>query len=187
MRASKILRFHVFSTIDIVSVCYFIFGIAAVGGGALGGTLSDWIGTKKSILMVIIAFVVVLGILPFTTFSLVLFIPVMIIWAALSWALAPPQQSFLIQAAPATSDIQQSFNNSALQVGIAVGSAMGGIALEQTGTVAQMPWVGSIVTVIALLCAVYSLSKTKSRRQNSSLQEHKDGSHSRQAKHNTLK
>ncbi|WP_407270133.1 MFS transporter [Radiobacillus sp. PE A8.2] len=158
-----------------ISVCYFIFGIAAVGGGALGGTLSDWIGTKKSILMVIIAFVVVLGILPFTTFSLALFIPVMIIWAALSWALAPPQQSYLIQAAPATSDIQQSFNNSALQVGIAVGSAMGGIALEQTGTVAQMPWVGSIVTVIALLCAVYSLSKTKNRRQKnistSSLQE----------------
>lgn len=142
-----------------LSIAYLVFGLAAVSGGALGGTLSDKIGAKKSVLLVISSFAVVLFVLPFSTVSVGLFTPLMIIWAMLSWAISPPQQSYLIQTDPNTADIQQSFNNSALQVGISLGSAIGGIAMAQGGSVSNLPLVGGIIVVISLFCAMFSFSR----------------------------
>ena len=141
-----------------ISICYFLFGIAAVGGGALGGNLANWIGSKKTILVIIGTFALVLFILPYSVFSFPFFIVILMFWGTLSWALAPPQQDYIIETDPATSDIHQSLNNSALQVGIAMGSGIGGLVLSYTDSVTSMPTVGAGVVVIAFLCAVVSLS-----------------------------
>lgn len=142
-----------------VSICYLLFGVAAVSGGGLGGILSDSIGSRKSIIAVIIAFALVLFAIPLTTFSLYVFIPALILWGALSWGLSPPLQSYLIETAPETSDIQQSFHNSSLQLGISLGSAFGALVLSYTGTVSHIAWFGSGLVVISLLFAIFSLTR----------------------------
>lgn len=152
-------------TLSWVSVFYLIFGIAAVSGGALGGLLASRFGVQRSIVSVIAAFVIVLFVLPLSVFSLVVFIPVMMFWAVLSWCFAAPLQSYLIQADPLTSDIQQSFNNSSIQAGIAVGSAIGGGALSLTGSVSSNAWFGSLIAIVALLCALFSLSRPAIKRE----------------------
>ncbi len=152
-----------------ISAFYFLFGLAAVSGGAFGGGLATRIGSTKSILIILFAFAISLFVLPLSTFAMPVFIVFMMIWGALSWALAPAQQDYIIATDPVSSDIHQSFNNSALQIGIALGSGVGGIVFSQTGSVTIMPAVGGSLVIIAFICAVISLSMsvtTKSKKAN---------------------
>ncbi len=115
---------------SMVSVAYLIFGIAAVAGGGLGGIMGDRIGTRKSIFIVAIVFSCAIFSIPYTTFSFILFAAVMVIWGAMSWAMSPPMQSYLIETAPESSDIQQSINNSAFILELHLGRLSAGLLLN---------------------------------------------------------
>ncbi|WP_163102498.1 MFS transporter [Peribacillus alkalitolerans] len=143
-----------------VSIVYLIFGFAAVVGGGVGGTLADRFGTKSTILGVIVVFALSIFSIPFTTTSMPLFLGVMVIWSMLSWAITPAMQSYLIESAPESSDIQQSLNNSALHFGIAFGSLIGGIVIEQS-SVEFNPTVGGLFIIFALATAFISMGRVK--------------------------
>src|SRR5699024_2077258 len=153
-----------------ISISYFLFGIAAVAGGALGGALADKFGTQKSILFVISSFAVSLFILPYTTFFSPLFFVAMLLWGALSWVLVPPQQSYIIESDPITSDIHQSFNNSDLQIGIALGSLIGGTVIGTSGSVIDLAHSGGVVVLVAFGCALFSLKSPATTVQAKSLE-----------------
>ncbi|WP_339179996.1 MFS transporter [Oceanobacillus sp. FSL W7-1293] len=140
----------------MVSIAYLIFGIAAVAGGGLGGIMGDWIGTRKSIFIVAVVFSLTIFSIPHTTFSYILFIAVMVIWGAMSWAMSPSMQSYLIETSPETSDIQQSINNSSLHFGIAFGSFIGGIVIEQS-TVNYNAIVAGIIVLFSIGTAYISM------------------------------
>ncbi|MET3293073.1 UNVERIFIED_CONTAM: DHA1 family purine base/nucleoside efflux pump-like MFS transporter [Brevibacillus sp. OAP136] len=142
-----------------ISLFYFLFGISAVLGGGIGGWTADKWGSKKSILVIVSLFTLILFLLPTVTFSMPLFILVMMIWSALSWALTPAQQSYLIETSPETSDIQQGLNNSALHLGIALGSSIGGFVINEY-SVSHNAVVGGLITLLALVCAWFSITRT---------------------------
>lgn len=97
----------------------------------LGGQITDRLGAKRSIIIVLSAFIVTIILIPYLQFSLALFICALLLWNLLSWSLQPAIQSYLVSAAPETSDIQQSLNNSGVHVGMAIGSTVGGIIIDQ--------------------------------------------------------
>ncbi len=142
-----------------VSLSYLVFGFAAILGGYLGGIFSDRLGPKKAMLGMVAAFALALAALPFSVKIPGLFWVFLVLWGALSWMIAPAQQSYLIETSPETADIQQSLSTSSLQVGIALGSAIGGMALDQTGSVAMNAWVGSAVVGLAFLAILYSIRR----------------------------
>ncbi len=141
-----------------VSIVYLIFGVAAVAGGGLGGIASDRFGTRPTILISIMVFAVAMFIIPFSTFSFPVFLIIMVIWSMLSWGITPAQQSYLIELAPASSDIQQSLNNSALHLGIALGSSVGAFVIENS-SVEMNATVGSVFILLSLAAAVFSMKR----------------------------
>ncbi|MEK3820772.1 MFS transporter [Cytobacillus sp. FSL W8-0315] len=145
-----------------VSIVYLIFGIAAVIGGGIGGLLADRFGAKSVILTLLAMFGITLFSLPFAAFSLPVFLITVVIWSMLSWAVTPAIHSYLIEVTPETSDIQQTLNNSAVHMGMAFGSMIGGIMIETT-SVEYNAAAGSIFIIIALGTAVLSMAKKERR------------------------
>ncbi|SFE73480.1 MFS transporter [Alteribacillus iranensis] len=145
-----------------VSIVYLVFGVAAVTGGGLGGMLSDRLGSRRTILFVVAMFAISLFVIPYTTFALPVFLILLIIWSALSWALTPAMQSHLIETSPETADIQQSLNNSSLHLGIAFGSLSGSIVIEQS-SVDMNPTVGGVFVLLALGAAIISIKAAQRR------------------------
>lgn len=139
-----------------ISIIYFVFGIAAVSGGGLGGTLADIFGAKKTILSVTIIFATAIFLIPITTSWMPIFLVILIIWGIMSWAISPAMQSYLIETSPETSDIQQSLNNSSLHFGIAFGSFVGSIVIENISVVHNAT-VGGVLVVGSLLTATISM------------------------------
>ncbi|WP_258871373.1 MFS transporter, partial [Halobacillus trueperi] len=135
-----------------------------------GGFLSDKFGSERSILGIILVFAVAIFTIPHVTFSLPLFIMVMVIWSALSWAVTPAQQNYLISSAPETSDIQQSLNNSALHFGIAFGSSIGGIVIEQSSVIHNAT-VGGFFVLVALATAYFSITRGRQTHEQEAIQQ----------------
>ncbi|MDR0268615.1 MFS transporter [Paenibacillus sp.] len=139
-----------------LSLFYLVFGIAAVTGGGFGGWVTDKFGAEKSILTIVSIFAIVMFLMPLSTFSAVVCLIVMIVWSGLSWSISPSLQSYLIQSAPESAEIQQSLNSSASHIGIALGSAIGGIVIEGS-SVYYNAWVGVIFVILALASALFSI------------------------------
>lgn len=132
-----------------ISLVYLVFGIAAVSGGAIGGIFADKFGTERVMLSFIVIFAITIFTIPYTISMLALFIIVLIIWGMMSWAVNPPMQSYLMTADPDTADMQVSLNNSALHFGIAFGSFVGGIVIDQR-SVEMNPYVGGVLVILSL-------------------------------------
>lgn len=151
-----------------ISVIYFLFGLAAVLGGGVGGTMSDKIGSKQTVSISIIGLAVVLFTMSYTTSILFVFLVVLMLWGMLSWVISPAMQSYLIETSPETSDIQQSLSNSSLHLGIAAGSLVGGVVIEQA-SVEMNPAIGAFLVVLSLVTVIISIRKKAAVKHESNL------------------
>jgi len=144
-----------------ISLTYFIFGLAAVSGGALGGIIANKLGSVRTLFSFISLFFLTLLFVPHATFHPGVFFITVMVWGILSWGHSPPTQDYLIEADPQHSDIHQSINNSSIQVGIALGSALGGIALNKTDSFTMTASLGAIIISFAFISFYVSASTGK--------------------------
>ncbi|MCH6265880.1 MULTISPECIES: MFS transporter [Neobacillus] len=143
-----------------VSVIYLIFGFAAVCGGGIGGLLADLLGSRKTMVIALAVFSVLFFVFPYTTDFYPIFFLILILWGMLSWAISPAMQSYLIETAPESSEIQQSLNNSSLHLGVAAGSVIGA-GIVDTLSVNVIPFAGGLFIILSFITVVISVRSKK--------------------------
>ncbi|MCM3740376.1 MFS transporter [Oceanobacillus luteolus] len=148
----------------MISIVYLIFGIAAVCGGAFGGTMSDKFGSTRIIPIFIIIYAAMIFATSYSTAYLPLFMIVLALWGLMSWSVTPAMQTYLMAIDPETADMQISISNSALHFGIAFGSFIGGVTIDRSG-VEINPFIGGLFVVIALATMSISLMQKEKQKE----------------------
>lgn len=143
----------------LITAVYFLYGVAAVSGGGLAGFFSDRFSPKRTLISAIALLIICLLLLPLSTAVPVLFWGLLIIWGLLSWAITPPIQSHLVHLSPATADIQQSLNITALHLGIAFGTLIGSMTIDQFAVTYNAP-IGAAIVLLSLLAALFSFRRS---------------------------
>ncbi|HKU00206.1 MAG TPA: MFS transporter [Paraburkholderia sp.] len=140
------------------------FGVAGVAGAWLGGVLSDRLGAACALWWCPAVFLCAMAVLPVAGASAWLFVPALMLWACISWSISPIVQNYLIRTAPELADTSVGFNVSAMHVGVALGSAFGGVLVER-GALLATPWAGSALVAVALGCAALARKPQRDGRR----------------------
>ena len=119
---------------DGVSLMLLIFGFGAVVGNALGGRLTDRFGPTRTLVALCIAQIVVTPILTMVTMPVVVAGIVVAAWSIVGWSFMVAQQSRLASLESNLVPVLFALNASAIYVGSAIGSAIGGWTIAAAGT-----------------------------------------------------
>ncbi|MCZ0995146.1 MFS transporter [Streptomyces noursei] len=129
------------------------WGAGGVLGSVLAGPLVDRTGRVRLLAGVILLVVTAAQALLPTLAAVALpgAVVALVAWGAAGWAFQVPQQHRLLQASAQRGTVALALNNSALYLGSAVGSALGGLALAAGLTPAALPWAAAGVAALGLL------------------------------------
>jgi len=134
------------------------FGIGAALGNAAGGQLADRIGARRTIIGAIVlntALLLSLSVVPHLPAGIVapVFFALVLVWGITGWGFLPAQSSHLLSLSPASAPLVLSLNASALYLGIAGGSLVGGLVLEHASA-SDLGWVGAAFPALALVVLI---------------------------------
>ncbi|MEO3872062.1 MFS transporter [Nonomuraea sp. B12E4] len=132
----------------------FLYGVGAVVSNMVAGSAADRYGPVRVLTVGYAALTLTLGAFAWATGAGAHWLPLaallMAAWGASTWFQTPAQQLRLISAAPQETAVVVGLNGSALYLGIALGTGLGGLLLP-VGAPAAL----GASAVLALLCLLY--------------------------------
>ncbi|WP_326836033.1 MFS transporter [Amycolatopsis rhabdoformis] len=118
----------------LVGALIMTHGLGALVGLGFGSTLVDRFGSRPVLLGTLAVFTVDMALFPLASQTLVSAFAYVFVWGIVGWAFLPAQQhSMIADAPPELSPMLLSLNGSAMYLGIALGSALGGAVLSGLG------------------------------------------------------
>ena len=140
---------------------FVIFGIGAVIGNAVGGYLTDRIGSVRTLTLLCIAQAVLLLGFSFVPLPALVLALLVMMWSVCGWSFVVPQQARLVVLAPHAQNLVLALNAACIYVGIALGSGLGSVVLRHFGLSA----LGVAASAVALLALAHvRLSHAQARR-----------------------
>jgi DHA1 family inner membrane transport protein len=151
-----------------VSIALLLFGVGITLGNLAGGRAADW-RLMTSIIIMLCMLVVVQAIFTWTSHSPVPAVITVMIWGALAFGVCSPLQMRVVDQGRAAPSLASTLNQSAFNLGNALGASFGGLRVSAGIGYDRLPWLGSALSALALALVLYALwleARTQRRRQD---------------------
>lgn len=134
-----------------ISAALFAFGIASLIGSKFGGYSTDRWGVPLTLTLGMIIHILALAMLSVTNASAAAFpvFTMLILWSLSAWSSGPTQQFNLVQLEPESSGVMLGLNQSVMQLSMAAGAGLGGIAVNSI-SLSSVTWLGAAGVAIAV-------------------------------------
>ncbi|WP_174806949.1 MFS transporter [Paenibacillus elgii] len=148
---------------EVLSGALLAFGVASLIGSKFGGYSTDKWGVSSTLIggmFLHIAALLLLSVTVALTNSWWLVIAVLVLWSFAAWSSGPTQQYNLIRIEPNYSGVMLGLNQSTMQLSMAAGAGIGGLAVDQV-SLSSIPWFGTIGVAIAVAASFVLFSWIK--------------------------
>lgn len=157
---SPLLRQTAGFSLEMTSFALLILGIAAFIGSRFGGFAVDQWGPNRTISISIMIQMLALFALFFTQFSTISVLITLAIWGIATWTTTPAKQFYLISLKPQASETVLSFNTAIMNIGMMLGSSIGGVMIQYTN-VTNLSWIGGLASFVAFMLIRYSFHRNR--------------------------
>jgi MFS transporter, DHA1 family, inner membrane transport protein len=140
-----------------VSPILLLFGVGYVVGNTIGGKLADW-RLMPSLLGILTLLAVVLAGFTFTShYQMATLLTVFLLGAA-AFGIVPGLQLRVVDKSKGAPNLASAFNIAAFNIGSAGGACLGAVVINSGFGLNAVPWVGALVTTIAISVTAFSWS-----------------------------
>lgn len=137
-----------------VSWILLAYGVAVAIGNLWGGKLADRHGAVRALMFIFAALAALLLVFQFTASHGAAALVTVVVMGVFAFGNVPGLQVYVVQKAEQYTanavDVASGLNIAAFNVGIALGSVVGGQTVASLG-LAQTPWIGALIVAVALL------------------------------------
>ncbi|WP_303805285.1 MFS transporter [Aeromonas rivipollensis] len=148
---------------NAVSLILLVYGVSVAVGNIWGGKLADKLGPLPALKLMFGGLALILLMLTFTAPHPVLAVLTVLVWGAFAFGNVPGLQVLVVKQAerhtPNAVDVASGLNIAAFNVGIALGSVVGGFVVEHLGLM-HTPWIGALIVLLA-----YGLTHASEKRE----------------------
>ncbi|MBQ4830375.1 MFS transporter [Alteromonas sp. MMG017] len=136
-----------------------VYGVSVAIGNIYGGKLADKKGPIKALTIIFTALALILFTLTFTMNTQVGAVLTVLVWGAFAFGNVPGLQVYVVKLAerytPNAVDVASGLNIAAFNIGIALGSVLGGAIVEGM-ELRDTAWVGGVICLAALVATRFS-------------------------------